>query len=51
MAQLIMELTSISPNGLLMGSVYLRLRERDVVEEVGGQKDDERRTRGKKRSR
>lgn len=43
MAQLIMELTSISPNELLMGSVYLRLQERDGVEEGrgGGQEDGE----------
>ncbi len=39
-----MELTSISPNELLMGSVYLRLQERDGLEKVeGGQKDGERR--------
>lgn len=52
MAQLIMELTSISPNELLMGSIYLRLYEWDGVEEVGGcEKDGKRKKQGRCRLR
>lgn len=36
MAQLIMVLMNISPNELLMGSVYLWLQERDGLKEVYG---------------